>query len=235
MDPPARLSPTCLDGRQVAEEPHRLSLVVGQHAGLTIAGFVIMYSIRYTLSIRETGYAHLVSNVEGRRRYSSPTRAEAALDTRRAVVAAAAAMFAERGQGVSPFSDVAEVAGVAHRRSPRRSFQAGAAALGTRRGPRRRRRTCARRAASVVRAGVAGGGPASGAGGLRGVLHGDRRPGRRMFEVVEQAVDQPPRSPSCGHLSAIDALARRWLSTVRSPRVSCVRADREPAIRWSGC
>lgn len=52
-------------------------------------------------------------DVKGRRAYHSPVRAEAARRTRRAIVTAAAAMFAERGYGASSLREVSEVAGVA--------------------------------------------------------------------------------------------------------------------------
>jgi AcrR family transcriptional regulator len=48
-----------------------------------------------------------------RRQYRSPVREEAALRTRRAVVIAAAALFAERGYTASSLREVADAAGVA--------------------------------------------------------------------------------------------------------------------------
>ncbi len=48
-----------------------------------------------------------------RRRYRSPVREKAALRTRRAVVTAAAELFAERGYTASSLREVADVAGVA--------------------------------------------------------------------------------------------------------------------------
>lgn len=52
-------------------------------------------------------------DVKSRRGYHSPVRAEAARRTRRAIVTAATAMFAERGYGASSLREVAQVAGVA--------------------------------------------------------------------------------------------------------------------------
>lgn len=54
-----------------------------------------------------------MTEVNTRRRYSSPVRAEAALRTRRAIVAAASELFLERGYTASSLRDVAERAGVA--------------------------------------------------------------------------------------------------------------------------
>ena len=52
-------------------------------------------------------------DVNGRRAYHSPVRAQAAHRTRRAIVAAAAELFVERGYTAASLRDVAEVAGVA--------------------------------------------------------------------------------------------------------------------------
>lgn len=54
-----------------------------------------------------------MSDVNGRRAYHSPVRAEAAHRTRRAIVAAAADLFVERGYTAASLRDVARVAGVA--------------------------------------------------------------------------------------------------------------------------
>ena len=54
-----------------------------------------------------------MTDVNTRRRYSSPVRAQAARRTRRAIVAAARELFLERGYTAASLRDVAERAGVA--------------------------------------------------------------------------------------------------------------------------
>jgi AcrR family transcriptional regulator len=172
-----------------------------------------------------------VADVKGRRAYRSPVRAEAALRTRRAIVAAAAAMFAERGYGASSLREVSEVAGVAR--------PTVAAAFGSK--PALLRQILDEALAGddepVPVAERTWFAPVWRATDPAGVLaaYADvctvigRRAGR-MFEVVAQAVDQ---SPEVGELWADLTRNRRAGATMildRALAVGGLRLERQQAV-----